>query len=128
MSRKEPQGKPLFALVPRRKAVVFAVERWATYYPDAIPLWPLHWQEVALTQAEVPLDMDVERYAALDEAGILHIVTGRDAGRLIAYHTSLISLIYTIKHLACPHGSLLCPSLVARAPRPSSSLVPPTAA
>lgn len=76
--------------VNARRQVVFAVERWATYYPDAIPLWPLHWKEVALTQTEVPLDMDVERYAALDDAGILHIVTGRDAGRLIAYHTALI--------------------------------------
>jgi hypothetical protein len=90
MATREPQANPLFALVPRRKAVVFAVERWATYYPDALPLWPLHWKEVALTQKEVPLEMDTDRYAALDEAGILHIVTGRDDGRLIAYHTSLV--------------------------------------
>jgi hypothetical protein len=88
-TQEEPQSL-LPAPGSARSPVVFAVERWATYYPDAIPLWPLHWKEVALTQAEIPLDMDVDRYAALDEAGILHIVTGRDAGRLIAYHTSLI--------------------------------------
>ena len=86
----QPQAASL-APVSARRQVVFAVERWATYYPDAIPLWPLHWKEVALTQAEVPLDMDVERYAALDAAGILHIVTGRDAGRLIAYWTGLVT-------------------------------------
>lgn len=74
----------------KRAPVLFQLEPWATYAPDAEALWPLHWQEVALTQAEIPLDMDVERYAALDAAGILHIVTGRDQGRLIAYHTSLI--------------------------------------
>lgn len=73
-----------------KRRVEFQVERWATYAPDAAPLWPLHWQEVALTQAAVPLDMDTERYAALDEAGILHIVTGRDAGRLVAYWTGLV--------------------------------------
>jgi hypothetical protein len=80
----------ILATVPVRTRVDFQVERWATYAPDAEGLWPLHWQEVALTQEAVPLDMDVERYAALDAAGILHIVTGRDAGRLVAYHTSLI--------------------------------------
>ena len=68
----------------------FQVERWATYARDAEALWPLHWKEVALTQDAVPLDMDTERYAALDEAGILHIVTGRDQGRLVAYFTALV--------------------------------------
>lgn len=80
----------ILATGPVKTRVDFQVERWATYAPDAETLWPLHWQEVALTQEVVPLDMDVERYAALDAAGILHIVTGRDAGRLVAYHTSLI--------------------------------------
>ena len=61
-------------LAPPKTRVEFQVERWATYAPDAETLWPLHWQEVALTQEAVPLDMDVERYAALDAAGILHIV------------------------------------------------------
>lgn len=86
-------ASPLAAHAPpasARRQVVFAVERWATYAPDAEALWALHWQEVALTQQEVPMDMDLERYAALDDAGILHIVTGRDDGRLIAYHTSLV--------------------------------------
>lgn len=73
-----------------KRVVTFAVERWGTFYPDAQALFPLHWREVALTQEAVPLDMDVERYAALDTAGILHIVTGRDAGRLVAYHTALL--------------------------------------
>lgn len=88
-TQEEPHNLSL-APGSARNPVAFAVERWETYYHDALPLWPLHWKEVALTQAEIPLDMDVERYAALDAAGILHIVTGRDAGRLIAYHTSLI--------------------------------------
>lgn len=73
----------------QRQPVVFAVERWATFYPDALALFPLHWQEVALHQAEIPLDMDIERYAMFDEAGILHIVTARHAGRLVGYFTAL---------------------------------------
>lgn len=74
-----------------KRRVEFQVERWATYAPDAASLWPLHWQEVALTQEAVPLDMDVERYSDLDNAGLLHIVTGRDHGRLVAYHTAIVT-------------------------------------
>lgn len=74
----------------QRHPVIFAVERWETFYPDAKALFPLHWKEVALTQEAIPLDMDIERYAALDEADILHIVTARHAGRLIGYHTALV--------------------------------------
>jgi len=70
--------------------ITYQVERWQTFYPDAEGLFPHHWREVALDQKEIPLDMDIDRYAALDEAGILHIVTARDRGRLIGYHTSLI--------------------------------------
>lgn len=80
----------ILATGPVKTRVDFQVERWAIYAPDAEALWPLHWQEVALTQDAVPLDMDTERYSMLDEAGILHIVTGRDDGRLVAYFTALV--------------------------------------
>ena len=81
----------VLAETPARGKVVFAVEPWATYAADATALWPLHWQEVALDQDTIKLDMDVERYKALDEAKILHIVTGRDQGRLVAYWTGLVT-------------------------------------
>jgi len=69
------------------------VERWETYVQDAPPLWCLHYDEVALDQDVIPMDMDVERYAALDVADILHIVTMRTApeGHLVGYHTSLVA-------------------------------------
>jgi GNAT superfamily N-acetyltransferase len=69
------------------------VERWATYAVDAPPLWALHYTEVAIDQEVIPLDMDLERYAALDAADVLHIVTMRTVPEqaLVGYQTSLVS-------------------------------------
>jgi GNAT superfamily N-acetyltransferase len=64
-------------------ALRYAVERWATYAPDAEKLWPLHWEEIALDQSVIPLDVDMDRYASLDAAGQLHIVTARDEGGVL---------------------------------------------
>ena len=58
--------------------LVYAVDPWSTYAADAVKLWPLHWEEIALDKDHVPLDVDMERYAELDAAGQLHIVTARD--------------------------------------------------
>lgn len=71
--------------------VVFAVERWKHLRDEMLPLLVRHWREVALNHAEVPLDIDEERYAALDEAGGLHIVTARLDGALIGYHVAIVS-------------------------------------
>lgn len=70
---------------------VFAVERWRDVRPEMLPLLQRHWREVALNHAAVPLDIDEERYADLDEAGALHILTARRDGALIGYHVAIIS-------------------------------------
>ena len=76
-----------------RPSLSYQVERWTSYAADAPPLWEQHYTEVALDQDVIPLDMDVERYAALDAQDILHIVTMRTvpAWQLVGYHTSLVS-------------------------------------
>lgn len=75
----------------KRPPVTFQVERWATYVVDAPPLWRNHYKEVALNQAEIPLDMDLERYAKLDELDMLHIVTARTDGALVGYFTGIVT-------------------------------------
>lgn len=69
----------------------YAVERWATVKREMLPLLTRHWREVALNQADVPLDIDHARYQELDEAEALHIVTVRRHGLLIGYHVAIIS-------------------------------------
>lgn len=70
--------------------LIFAVESWAQYWPEAKPLVELHWQEIALDQEHVPLAVDEAGYVALDGAGILHIVTARDEGRLVGYWLGMV--------------------------------------
>lgn len=78
-------------LTRRAQQTTYQVESWETYSRDAPPLWQLHWSEVALDQEVIPLEMDLERYAALDQAGILHIVTARMGGQsLVGYWTGLV--------------------------------------
>jgi len=70
--------------------VSFQVERWPEFYPDVKALFPDHWRELALNQEEIPIDIDEEKYAALDKNGILLIATARDEGRLIGYWLSFL--------------------------------------
>lgn len=66
--------------------LTFQTERWAKFYPDSKVVFPLHWRELALNQAEIPLSIDEEKYANLDRLGILLIVTARLDGRLVGYY------------------------------------------
>lgn len=70
---------------------VYRVERWRDIKREMLPLLVRHWREVALNHADVPLDIDEARYADLDEAGGLHIVTVRRSGLLIGYHVAIVS-------------------------------------
>lgn len=69
----------------------YRVERWKNLRAEMLPLLVRHWREVALNHADVPLDIDEARYAELDEAGALHIVTARRNGLLIGYHVAIVS-------------------------------------
>lgn len=73
-----------------RPSVRFQVEHWKTYVADAPPLWEAHRDEVAMDQPLIPMAMDLDRYAALDAADILHIVTGRVEGQLVAYWVGMV--------------------------------------
>lgn len=70
---------------------VYAVERWRDLRAEMLPLLVRHWREVALNHADVPLDIDEKRYADLDEAEALHIVTVRRDGVLVGYHVAIVS-------------------------------------
>lgn len=71
--------------------ITYQVERW----PD-IPrtemdaLFQLHWEEIAGDKNKIKLDVDYDLYAQLAENGGIHIVTVRDAGRLVGYNCMFI--------------------------------------
>jgi GNAT superfamily N-acetyltransferase len=89
-------GEPLAAMVANAQAThapgtVYAEEPWSAFKTEAAPMFLRHWREIALNHAEVPLDIDHERYDALAAVGALHVLTARRAGLLIGYHIAIIS-------------------------------------
>lgn len=70
--------------------ITFQVERWATYFPEAKPLWERHWKAIAIDKEEIKLNVDAEKYAAMDQQGVLHIQTMRSNGKLVGYFLAFI--------------------------------------
>lgn len=63
----------------------FQTEPWAHCVDEMRPLWPMHWQEIALDQDLFKPDMDEPRYALMQQAGALQITTARCEGLLVGY-------------------------------------------
>lgn len=82
---------PAASVAVASAGTVYQVERWRDLKREMLPLLTRHWREVALNHAEVPLDIDHERYEELDECGALHILTVRRNGLLIGYHVAIVT-------------------------------------
>lgn len=54
--------------------------------PEAKEIFPQHWKELAVFQTEIKMDLDEAKYAALEQAGILLVLTARTAQRLVGYY------------------------------------------
>ncbi|QRF55306.1 GNAT family N-acetyltransferase [Variovorax paradoxus] len=78
-------------VTPPPAGTTYKVERWRDLRREMLPLLVQHWKEIALNHAAVPLDIDHEKYDALDKDGALHIVTVRQDGELVGYHVAIIS-------------------------------------
>jgi GNAT superfamily N-acetyltransferase len=70
--------------------VTYAVERLADMHGEMELLLPLHWQEIARDRERIKLAPDWAAYFALENAGGLHVMVARAAGRMIGYHISFI--------------------------------------
>jgi hypothetical protein len=74
--------------------ITIQVERWRDVLPEMWPLFPLHWEEMALDKDVIKIDMDVERYAKLDELDMIHVTTVRDDKTLVGY-----VICFIIRHM-----------------------------
>lgn len=68
----------------------FAREGFPDLYPEMVPLLELHYQEIAWNVEKIKLDVDVEKYNALHDEGILFCFSVRDGGRLVGYAAFLV--------------------------------------
>lgn len=67
------------------------IESFTERLEEFKPLFPLHWQELALEQDKVPLDPQYEIYIEREKAGQLLFVTMRDLGEPIGYFIGFIA-------------------------------------
>ena len=82
-----------------RPGVVFAVEKFAVAYADAVNLLHLHWDEVAPYKDLLLLNPDLLRYQQLEASGALHVVTARLDGLLIGYIVMIVSPHLHYRHV-----------------------------
>ena len=63
----------------------YQLECLAEFWRDAEHIFPVHYKEMALKKDRFPMALDFPKYAQAENDGVLHIVTVRDAGRLVGY-------------------------------------------
>lgn len=67
------------------------VEPWSEFVVEVQPLFPQHWEELALNKDKVPLAPQYHVYAAREVAGELMVITLRDKGRLVGYFVGIVA-------------------------------------
>lgn len=70
--------------------ITFFLESWRDFWPDAEAVFFEHWEEVALHRDVIRLSVDSDRYQALDDSGILHILSARKDGALVGYYMAFV--------------------------------------
>jgi len=68
----------------------FKAERWTDIEPELIEIFSKHWEEIAVFKGNIPLDVNLEEYRKVDEAGLLHVTTARDEGKLAGYYICVV--------------------------------------
>jgi len=67
------------------------IESFEAHLSELQGLLPLHYQELALNQDQVPLDPQYEIYIERERQGGLLFVTLRDAGEMVGYYIGFIA-------------------------------------
>lgn len=71
--------------------ITFQEEQFMDCIGEALPMLMDHYNEIALDQELIPLDIDFDGYIALQSCGKLYILTIRDEGKIIGYHSVIVS-------------------------------------
>lgn len=71
--------------------ITYQAEHFPTFLEEVKPLLQLHWQELALNQAEVPLDPQYDVYLARAAADEVLVVTIREDGALTGYFVGFVA-------------------------------------
>ncbi len=67
------------------------VENLTERLEEMKPLFPMHWEELALNKDHVPLDPQYDIYLRRDAAGEVLFITLRELGELVGYFVGFIA-------------------------------------
>ncbi len=73
--------------------ITFQVEPWSKCLPEMMGLWSANWAETGADNDKLELDPDLDRYAAMEHSGQLHVVTARKLGELVGYFVWIIGTL-----------------------------------
>jgi hypothetical protein len=90
----------------RAPQVRFAVESFATVWPEAEPLTRPHWEEIAKNKGLLTLNPDLDKYERLESGGHLLLVTARADGSLVGYFLWIIVPHPHYKHVQAAEEDL----------------------
>jgi hypothetical protein len=73
-------------------SITLRQEPLSRFWPDADPLFRLHWKELCVNPQKLKIDVDKERYEQLEKLNMLYVLTARrgKAGRLVGYIMAFI--------------------------------------
>lgn len=66
------------------------LEPWLDRLPELKPFFPMHWEELALNQKQVPLDPQYDIYEARDARGEVMLIILRKDGEIIGYFIGFV--------------------------------------
>jgi GNAT superfamily N-acetyltransferase len=82
--------------------ITCAVEPFPPFLEEVKPVFPIHWEELALNKDKVALDPQYPIYLDKDRQGQILLVVVRDAGKLIGYFVGFVSLhLHYKSYLTC---------------------------
>lgn len=67
------------------------VENLTERLEEMKPFFPMHWEELALNQKQVPLDPQYDIYLDRDAQGQVMLVTLRKAGEMVGYFVGFVA-------------------------------------
>lgn len=79
--------------------ITYQVEPFHIAWKDMEPLFPLHWDEVALNQDTIKLNMYTSEYQRLANAGQLELITIRADGDVVGYSSSIVNSLLHYQHV-----------------------------
>jgi len=86
MQHVRPSRAPLKVSAQGSRKLSFQWEKFSAIAREVQPLFRLHYREIALDQAIVPLAPDWDSYYGMEAAGVLHVLTARNRkGQLAGY-------------------------------------------